>query len=121
MLQIDALTPAIYIKTQITTYSNGVLVNPTSDEVQMGFSLLPPNPSGQPVTLYPDPVTWYTASWETVTIGEVVAYYARCLIGPEGTVDLSVGVTLPAVYYCRVKIFDNPETPVLRCGPFALV
>jgi hypothetical protein len=120
VLQVDALS-TVYVKTQIIAYSNGILVDPTSDNVEMAFSLLPPNPSGQPVSLYPDPATWYTASWETVNIGEVTSYYARTLIGPDGTVDLSVGVSLPSVFYCRVKIFDNPETPVLRCGPFALV
>lgn len=117
MLQVDALS-LVYIKTQITAYSNGQLVNPTSDDVQMAFSLLPANPSGQPVSPYVDPPTWYSATWETVAVGvDVPLYFARCLVGPGGTFVPPQNGT----YYVRVQIFDNPETPVLRCGPFAIV
>ena len=122
VLQIDALTPAVYLKSQVIAYdSSGNLVNPTADQVQMSFSLLPPNPSGQPISPYTDPATWYAASWQTVNVGEVNSYFARCLIGTDTAVNLAQGVTLPATYYVRVQIFDNPETVVLRCGPFALV
>lgn len=120
MLEVDALS-TVYLKTQITAFSGGQLVNPTGDVVQFAFSLLPANPSGQPVSHYPDPATWETGSWETVSVTAPSLYFARILIGPEGTVNLATGVTLPAVFYVRCQIQDNPETPVLRCGSFALV
>jgi hypothetical protein len=48
---------------------------------------------------------------------DVPLYFARCLVGPGGTFVPPQNGT----YYVRVQIFDNPETPVLRCGPFAIV
>jgi hypothetical protein len=73
----------------------GGVYNPTSDVVEMAFKT-----GGQP----PGNSDWQTAEWDTVN-GQ---YVAKCLVGPGGTIQLTVGS-----YTVYVKITDNPEIPVL--------
>jgi len=88
-----------YVKTSVQARVNGVVINPTNDAVQFAF----PAPGVNPV-----PGDFKVGSWETTTGG---AYYARCLVGPGGTVALTVGT-----YDVWVKVTDNPEIPVARIG-----
>lgn len=84
-----------YVRVQITSD-----IDPTHDVVTLAF----PNP-GQA------PSVFYAGSW--LTFGGV--YYAQCLIGPGGTVQL------PAAFYdVYVKIGDNPEIPVIYSGLLAI-
>ncbi|HXF71143.1 MAG TPA: hypothetical protein VNO79_00850, partial [Actinomycetota bacterium] len=60
---------------------------------------------------------WKAASWETDTSVTPNRYYARVLVGGQGT-----GATIelaPGVYTAWVRITGNPEKPVLR-APNAL-
>lgn len=70
--------------------------DPTGDAVSMAFPI-----SGV------DPTTYYGGNWQT--LDEV--YYARCLVGPAGSVALPIGY-----YDVYVKVTDSPETPVLYAG-----
>ena len=77
-------------------------MNPTADTVTMAFTA-----AGV------DPVLgdYKTASWETDATTTPSTYYARCLVGPGGTVTLAAGT-----YEVWVKITDSPEVPVKRSG-----
>lgn len=85
-----------YVKVQITATINGATANPTSDQVRMAFP-----------TTGADPTTWYTASWET----QGALYFARCLVGPGGTVTLPIGF-----YDVYVQVTDSPEIPVVKAS-----
>jgi len=76
------------------------VVDPTSDTVQMAFV------NGEPTS-----GDWKTATWEADSSTNPTTYYARCLVGPGGTVTLSDGD-----YQVWVKITDSPEVPVLKAG-----
>lgn len=54
---------------------------------------------------------WQLADWETIS----GRYYARCLVGPGGTVTLAVG-------NCNVwvKVTDNPEVPIMPAGTLTI-
>jgi hypothetical protein len=70
------------------------------------------DPTGDPVTFaFPDPAAeptvFYTGSWSTLN----GIYYARCLVGPGGAVQLPAGF-----YDVYVKVTDSPEIPVLLSG-----
>lgn len=86
---------------------DGTNLDPTVDAVVMAF----------PVTDV-DPIAgdWKTASWETDATTTPDTYYAKCLVGPGGTVTLAVGT-----YDVWVKVTDNPETPVLKAGHLEIV
>ena len=72
--------------------------DPTGDVVKLAFMSTTANPgSGD----------WKTSDWETVS----GIYYARCLVGPGGTVTLTAGD-----YHVWVKVTDNPEIPVRKAG-----
>ncbi len=70
--------------------------DPTSDMVAMAF----PTPGMEP-SIY------ISGDWATLA----GIYYARCLVGPGGAVQLD-----PGFYEVFVKITDNPEIPVLNAG-----
>lgn len=72
--------------------------NPTSDTVQMAFLAEGVDPA---------PSDWQDATWTTVR----GSYYANCLVGPGGTIQLAAGT-----YVVWVMVTDNPETPVLRAS-----
>lgn len=78
----------------------GVLINPTADVVQLAF----PAHDVAPVS-----GDWKAASWETDATGRPTAYYARCNVGPVGTVTLT-----PALYDVWVKLTHGAEVPVLK-------
>lgn len=79
-----------------------MVVNPTTDTVEMAFMAT----DGEPTA--PD---WKSASWETDTGPNPDRYYARCLVGPTGTVALVDGR-----YSVWVRVTDAPEVPIRRVG-----
>lgn len=87
-----------YVRCPISATEAGVTVNPSVDTVVMAFTLDGAEPAA---------ADWKAATWETAG----TTYYARCLVGPGGTVVLPDGV-----YTVWVKVTDNPEVPVLRAG-----
>lgn len=98
VLEISALDTRD-ILVPVAGKASGAVVDPTADVVEMAFV------TGEPVE-----ADWQTASWETDTAASV--YYAKCLVGPSGTVTLTAGT----VYGVWLRIFDNPETVVARVG-----
>lgn len=91
-----------YVRVRVTAREDGAVVNPTADTVEMAFTASEAEPSGG---------DWKTAEWETDANTEPDTYYARCLVGPGGTVALTDGT-----YRVWVKITDSPEIPVKRSG-----
>ena len=91
-----------YVKVRISAREDGVVVNPTADTVEMAFTSAEAEPTS------PD---WKAAEWETNTSTDPDTYWARCLVGPGGTVALTDGT-----YRVWVRITDSPEIPVLRSG-----
>lgn len=92
-----------YILIPISVTKAGDPFNPTSDEVQFAFM---PNPVQQPGMS-----DWVTGEWDTDTSNIIYPYNAKCLVGPTGTITLGTGA-----YSIYVKVFDDPETPVLVAG-----
>lgn len=86
-----------YIRVAVSAKESGTAVDPTSDTVTMAFVTTDEPVSGD----------FKTASWET----DNGKYYARCLVGPGGTITLSDGL-----YSVWVKVTDSPEVPVLKAG-----
>jgi hypothetical protein len=85
-----------YVKVAVFATKNGQVVNPTSDTVQMAFTNAPPQTGD-----------WKAASWETAA----PSYFARCLVGPSGVIQLA-----PGTYDVWVKVTDIPEIPVKNAG-----
>jgi hypothetical protein len=93
----------VYVQVPVVATIDGVLYNPTADQVQMAFTLNGANP-----------VTWNTASW---TSGPGTgSYLAECLVGPSGTVTLATGT-----WSLWLKITDNPEIPVIDAGLLVII
>ena len=69
-----------------------------------------PVPSGPPAG-----GDWKTASWETDATTTPPTYYARCLVGPGGTVPLA-----PGTYMIWLKITDAPEIPARPVAPITI-
>ena len=86
-----------YVKVWVDAHRSGVSFDPTGDVVEMAFT------TGPNI----EEADWQEGSWET--IGR--KYYARCLVGPSGTIELDEGS-----YQVWVRITDNPEIPVLKAG-----
>jgi hypothetical protein len=87
-----------YVKVAVSAVVNGAVINPTTDTVQMAF----------PVRgVVPVSGDWKASSWETIS----GIYYARCLVGPVGVVQLAAGI-----FDCWVKVTDSPEVPARRVG-----
>jgi hypothetical protein len=84
-----------YIKVSVAKEDG---TSPMADPVYMAFMSTDSNPSAG---------DWKTASWTNP--GNV--YYARCLVGPGGTVTLAAGY-----YSVFVKVTDSPEVPVRKAG-----
>lgn len=89
-----------YVPVQVTALKEGLPYNPTSDTVQMAFSL-------GVATATPANLTFNPAIWDTASN----AYYALCLVGPGGSISLASGI-----WTVWVQVSDNPEIPVLNCG-----
>ena len=91
-----------YVRVRVVAEASGVAVNPTADVVEMAFI------SGDTEPTSPD---WKSASWETDATTDPDTYYARCLVGPGGTVTLADGL-----YQVWVRVTDSPEIPVKKSG-----
>lgn len=101
MLTISALSLE-YVRVAVSAEEDGVAVDPTGDTVQMAF----PAQGVAPVA-----GDWKAATWETDATTEPDTRYARCLVGPGGTVTLAAGF-----YDVYVKVTDAPEVPILKAG-----
>lgn len=101
MLRVSALSLQ-YIMIKVSATKDGLAVDPTGNTVQMAFPLAGAAPVAG---------DWKSASWETDATTSPDTYYARCLVGPSGTVALTAGT-----YDVWVKVTDNPEIPVMKCG-----
>jgi len=114
MLSIFALSTQ-YVSTNIT---NSEGVNPTSDVVRFAF-LGPVSNVSQASELVPTTgTTYYTGFWPSMSpvINTANSYTATILVGPTGgTVNLSTGT-----YLMIVKVTDDPEVPIVRCGPVSV-
>lgn len=91
-----------YVKVQVSATEGGAPVNPTADTVEMAFKTAPTLPAGG---------DWKAATWETDNAGPTPVYYARCLVGPGGTITLAAGT-----YDVYVRVTDSPEIPVFDVG-----
>lgn len=100
-LKVSSLSTE-YIRVSVSVTKAGIPFDPTGDTVQMAFPL----PNVEPVL-----ADWKASSWES-TGGN---YWARCLVGPSGTVTLADGN-----YDVWVKITDSPEIPVRKVGSLSI-
>lgn len=89
-----------YVRVPVYAKEAGATVDPTGLTVQMAFT-----------TTTPVTGDWKSASWETDATTDPDTYYARCLVGPAGTITLSAGT-----YLVWVKITSSPEIPVKFAG-----
>ncbi len=101
MLTLSRLSKE-YVRVAVAAEEAGAAVNPTLDVVQMAFTLNDAEPVAG---------DWKAATWETDASTTPATYYARCLVGPAGTVVLGAGI-----YAVSVKVTDNPEVPVRKAG-----
>ena len=92
-----------YVKVAVSATDSGSAVDITSGTVTMAFTAVGTEPvSGD----------WKTASWETDATRTPNRYYARCLVGPSGTVTLTDGT-----YDVWVKVSGvGSEVPIIRAG-----
>lgn len=93
-----------FVMALVAVKKNGVYVDPTGDTAEMSFPAV-----GSP------PVNWFAGSWETDHSTGTPRYYAQCLVGPGGAVELAVGK-----YEVFLKVSDNPETPVRKLGVLSI-
>lgn len=92
-----------YVYVPVSATKLGATYNPTGDTVQFAFMPTP--------TQVPQTSDWQTGAWDTVSTDVIYPYRAKCLVGPGGTIVLTVGI-----YVIYIKITDNPEIPVLYAG-----
>jgi len=83
--------------------SDGTVFNPTSSAVQMAFM--------PQATQVPQNTDWQSAIWATRNNNILEPYAAQCLVGPGGTVQLSIGT-----YIIYVKVTSSPEIPVMQAS-----
>jgi hypothetical protein len=94
-----------YVRTKVSAdkFDGEWDYNPTNDPVEFAFTA-----EGGPT----DETTWYDGSWEIKdSTSAHPKYFAKCLVGPSGEVELSTGS-----YEIWVKITDNPEIPIEYAG-----
>lgn len=101
-MHVQSVLARKYIRVPVAAREAGSNVNVSADTVTMAF----PVQDVQPVT-----GDWTTASWETDATTTPTTYYARCLVGPSGTIALPVGV-----YDCWVSVLDAPELEIEKAG-----
>lgn len=94
-----------YIRTKVSAdkFDGAWDYDPTADTVEFAFV----GKEG-----LSDETVWYDGLWETR--GGTTThpkYFALCLVGPGGTVELDAGS-----YEIWVKITDNPEIPIECAG-----
>lgn len=104
---IQSVLSLEYVRVPIAAKEAGVAIVPTADVVRMAFTAA----DVDPVTL-----DWQVSAWESDTSTIPTTYLARCLVGPAGTITLTVGV-----YDVWVKITDSPEIPARRAGTLEIV
>lgn len=91
-----------FVRVPVQATVNGELVNISGDFVQMAFPV---------AGVAPVAGDWKGAGWETDPTVTPNVYYARCLVGPSGSITLAAGM-----YDVWLKITDNPEAPVRKAG-----
>lgn len=91
-----------YVRVPVSARASGAIVNPTTDSVSMAFTALDVDPVAG---------DWKSATWETDATTSPITYYARCLVGPAGTIALAAGV-----WDVWVKVTDAPEIPAKKSG-----
>lgn len=92
-----------YVKVRVSAAESGASVDLTGGTVQMAFTVV----GTEPVTN-----DWKSATWETDSTRNPDRYYARCMVGPSGTITLSDGT-----YDVWVKVTGvGTEIPVIRAG-----
>jgi len=96
-LAISSLSK-VYVHVPVRDAIDGA--DPTADTVEMAFTA-----SGNPTS-----GDWKAATWHTDASDPArPVHYARCLVGPAGTVTLA-----PGTYRIWVRVTDTPEVPVLE-------
>ena len=85
------------------TATDGTAFNPTGSTVQMAFM--------PQATQVPQNADWQSAIWATRTSNVLEPYAALCLVGPGGTIQLSIGT-----YIIYVKVTSSPEIPVIQAS-----
>lgn len=103
-LEISALSLE-YVKVPVNAIVDGAPYDPTTATVKLAF---------KPLGVAPQAGDWQTGSWETASGGTSSArYWARCLVGPGGTITLPVG---QYVVWVQVNAVAAGEEPVLEAG-----
>lgn len=97
----------VYVRAKVSAKISGVWKDPTADAVKLAFMVGSTAPTSG---------DWQTGSWETDATTTPTTYYARCLVGPGGTITLTAGT-----YEVWVQVTDSPEVPVLQAGPLTVV
>jgi hypothetical protein len=105
MLIQDALSLQ-YVQASVTTTAEGTAVNPTGDVVAFAFTAVGAKPASG---------DWQVGSWDGTTPRADGSYVAQCLVGPGGTIALTV-----AKYMMWVRVTDNPEIPVIDVGVLSI-
>ncbi len=95
-----------YVRVPVRVRKSGVAVDPTADVVAMAFMAGGAEPASG---------DWKAATWETDPTTTPPTYYARCLVGPGGTVTLAKGV-----WMVWMKITDAPEIPADPVAPITI-
>jgi hypothetical protein len=90
-----------YVVVPVTAEDNGSIYNPTSDVVQLAFTV------GYGVK--PGDSDWLAGEWDDNPV-QGIYYNAKVLIGP------GANVLAPGTYTSWIKITDNPQIPVKQCG-----
>lgn len=90
------------IFSRITARQGGQYLDPTGDEVEATFTA-----EGESL----DDAVWVAGTWQTDSTTTPPTYWAQCLVGPGGTVELDSGL-----YTLHFRITDDPEVPVLTSG-----
>lgn len=101
MLELSVVSRE-YVRVPVRAQAAGLLVDPSADAVAMAFL------AGQAA---PESGDWLAASWDVDSTVTPARYWAQCLVGPGGTVELAAGV-----YSVWVRVTDAPEIPVRRAG-----
>ena len=94
-----------YIRVPVFAKVNGTQVRLNSVPVE--FAFLPENQT-------PVQADWVVGSWEFDK--NVSTYYARCLVGPDGDIELS-----PGSYDAWMRVTITPELVVRNVGGVLVV
>lgn len=91
-----------YVRVQVTATKNGVVFDPTGDNVYFQFTAVGAEPSSAAPS-----GSWVSGSWETVGS----SFVALGLVGSNGGASLSTGF-----YSIWVQVGDSPEQPARNVG-----